>query len=357
MRKESMNFFENLIALPSPSGFEENASKLFKNYIGNFCDEVRVDTLGNVMGVIRGKSKNAFNVMISGHIDEIGLMVKYVNEKGFIYFAAIGGVDVRLLLGLRVIIHTAKGKVKGVIGQKPIHLMEAAEKEKVSKIHDLFIDIGAKNKKETMKWVSIGDPVTVDWGLDRLMNDFLVGRGFDDRMGAFCVAELLRALSGVKDKLSVNIYGVASVQEEIGLRGATVSSYSIDPKVGIAVDVGFATDFPSVDAKIAGESELGGGPIITRGPNINPHIFDLLVKTAKKNKIPYQLEGSPRGTGTDANVMQMTKGGVATGLVSVPLRYMHTPVEVLAEKDLDSTIKLLKETVLQLKPGMDFKPF
>lgn len=357
MRKESMNFFENLIELPSPSGFEENASKLFKSYVEGFCDEVRVDTMGNVVGVIKSKAKNAFNVMISGHIDEIGLMVKYVNDKGFIYFTAIGGVDVRLLLGLRVVIHTAKGKVKGVIGQKPIHLMETAEKEKVSKIHDLFIDIGAKDKKEAMKWVGLGDPVTVEGGLDRLLNGFLVGRGFDDRMGAFCVAELLRALSDVKDKLSVNVYGVASVQEEIGLRGATVSAYSIDPKVGIAVDVGFATDFPSVEAKIAGESKLGGGPIITRGPNINPHIYDLLVKTAKKNKIPYQLEGSPRGTGTDANVMQLTKSGVATGLVSVPLRYMHTPVEVLSDKDLDNTIKLLKNTVLQLKPDMDFKPF
>jgi len=357
MRKESYHFFENLIALPSPSGFEENASKLFKNYVSKFCDEVTVDTMGNVIAVIKAEKKTDFNVMVSGHIDEIGLMVKYIDDKGFIYFSAIGGVDTRLLLGLRVVIHTEKGKLKGVIGQKPIHLMEAAEREKVSKIHELFIDIGAKDKKEALKYVSIGDCITVEWGLEKLLNGLLVGRGFDDRMGAFCVAEMLRLLSAEKKKLSVNIYGVASVQEEIGLRGATVSAYSINPKVGIAVDVGFATDFPSVDCKLVGESKLGGGPIISRGPNINPHIFELLIKTAKKDKIPYQLEGAPRGTGTDANVMQLTKGGVATGLVSVPLRYMHTPVEVLAEKDLDNTIKLLKEAVLSMKPDMSLVPF
>ncbi len=357
MRKESYHFFENLIALPSPSGFEENASKLFKNYVSKFCDEVCVDTMGNVIAVIKAEKKTDFNVMISGHIDEIGLMVKYVDDRGFIYFSAIGGVDTRLLLGLRVIIHTEKGKLKGVIGQKPIHLMEAAEREKVSKIHELFIDIGAKDKKEALKHVNIGDCITVEWGLDRLLNGLLVGRGFDDRMGAFCVAEMLRLISLEKKRPSVNIYGVASVQEEIGLRGATVSAYNINPKVGIAVDVGFATDFPSVDCKIVGESKLGEGPIISRGPNINPHIFDLLIRTAKKGKIPYQIEGAPRGTGTDANVMQLTKGGVATGLVSVPLRYMHTPVEVLAEKDLENTIKLLKEALLSITPDMNFVPF
>ncbi len=357
MRKESYNFFENLIALPSPSGFEENASKLFKNYVSRFCDEVKVDTMGNVIAVIKAAKETDFNVMVSGHIDEIGLMVKYIDDRGFIYFSAIGGVDIRLLLGLRVVIHTEKGKIKGVIGQKPIHLMEAAEREKVSKIHELFVDIGAKDKKEALKYVSIGDCITVEWGLERLLNGLLVGRGFDDRMGAFCVAEMLREIAVERKKLSVNIVGVASVQEEIGLRGATVSAYSVNPKVGIAVDVGFATDFPSVDCKIVGESKLGGGPIISRGPNINPHIFDLLTKTAKKAKIPYQIEGAPRGTGTDANVMQLTKGGVATGLVSVPMRYMHTPVEVLAEKDLENTIKLLKEAVLSMTPNMQLIPF
>lgn len=357
MKKEAYHFFENLIFLPSPSGFEENASKLFKNYVSKFCDDVKVDTLGNVIAVIKANKKTDFNVMISGHIDEIGLMVKYIDDKGFIYFTSVGGVDIRLLLGMRVIVHTEKGKIKGVVGQKPIHLMEAAEREKVSKIHELFIDIGAKDKKDALKYVNIGDYITIDCGLDKLLNGLLVGRGFDDRMGAFCVAEMLRLISEQKEHLSVNVYGVATVQEEIGLRGATVSSYSIEPKVGIAVDVGFATDFPSVDCKIAGEGKLGGGPIISKGPNINPHIFDLLIKTAKMKKIPYQLEAAPRGTGTDANVMQLTKGGVATALVSVPLRYMHTPVEVLSEKDLESTIKLLKETVLMMKPDMSLIPF
>lgn len=357
MRKESLRFFENLISLPSPSGFEENASKLFKKYVSNFCDEVFVDTLGNVMGVIHSERSTDSNIMVSGHIDEIGLMVKYIDNKGFIFFTSIGGVDVRLLMGLRVIIHTSKGKVRGVIGQKPIHLMEPKEREVVPKLKELFIDIGAKNKKEAEKHVSIGDPITVDGCLEKLLNGKLVGRGFDDRMGAFCVAELLRVVSENREKLSMNLYCVATVQEEIGLRGATVSAYHINPKVGIAVDVGFATDYPLVDPKIVGSSVLEGGPIISRGPNINTKLFDIITSVAKKNKIPYQIEGSPRGTGTDANVMQLTRGGVATALVSVPLRYMHTPVEVLSEKDLEHTISLLKHTIFSLRPDMDFRPF
>jgi len=357
MRKESLTFFENLISLPSPSGFEDNASKLFKDYVEKFCDEVYVDTLGNVMGVIHANRTTDANIMVSGHIDEIGLMVKYIDDKGFIYFVSIGGVDIRLLMGMRVIIHTSKGKVKGVIGQKPIHLMEAKERDIVPKQQELFIDIGAKNKKEAEKYVEIGDPVTVDFGFERLLNNRFVGRGFDDRMGAFCVAELLRVVSEERKKLSMNLYCVATVQEEIGLRGATVSAYNIKPKVGIAVDVGFATDFPFVDPKIVGEAKLDCGPIISRGPNINPKLFDIIINTAKKNKIPFQVEGSPRGTGTDANVMQLTRGGVATALVSVPLRYMHTPVEMLSEKDLENTINLLKHTVLALKPDFDFRPF
>lgn len=357
MRKESLRFFENLISLPSPSGFEDNASKLFKDYVKDFCDEVYVDTLGNVMGVIHAEGSTEANIMVSGHIDEIGLMVKYIDEKGFIYFTAIGGVDIRLLMGLRVIIHTAKGKIKGVIGQKPIHLMDAKERDVVPKLKELFIDIGAKNKKETEKYVEIGDPITVDFGFEKLLNNRFVGRGFDDRMGAFCVAELLRVVYEQKSKLSMNLFCVATVQEEIGLRGATVSAYNIKPKVGIAVDVGFATDFPSVEPKVVGEAKLEGGPIISKGPNINPKLFDIIINCAKKNKIPYQLEGSPRGTGTDANVMQLTRGGVATAVISVPLRYMHTPVEVLSEKDLEHTINLLKHTVFALKPDMDFRPF
>lgn len=357
MKRSSELFFRNLIALQSPSGFEADAAKLFASYVAKAADAVQVDLMGNTIAEIRPKTPTEFTVMFSAHIDEIGLMVRYVDEKGFIYFAAIGGIDVRLLLGQRVTIHTDAGKVRGVIGHKPIHLMDAAEGEKTPKIYDLFIDIGAKDKKETLRHVAIGDPVTVDGELEKLLNGLYVGRGFDDRMGVFCLAELVHELHANRDRLKVNVKVVASVQEEIGLRGAHAAAYHIKPDVGIAVDVGFATDFPSVDPKRIGEARCGGGPIIARGPNINHKLYDLATRTAKKHKIPCQPHAEPRGTGTDANVIQLSRGGVAAGLVSVPLRYMHTNVEVLSGADLEHTIQLLRELTLQLKPGMDFRPY
>ncbi|HID93360.1 MAG TPA: M42 family peptidase [bacterium (Candidatus Stahlbacteria)] len=353
MQKESFGFLKELINTISPSGFEEEAMNIWKQRTKNFVDEVRTDVHGNSIGIINegGTPK----VMLAGHIDEIGYMVKYINDEGYIYFSTIGGIDLHLVPGERVWIKTKKGKVLGVIGKKPIHLLEEEERKKVAKIEQLWIDIGVKDAKESKSIVNTGDPAVPAVEFEVLNAENVIGRGFDDKAGAFVVSETLRLVSQNKPKASV--YGVATVQEEIGLRGARTSAYGISPDVGIAIDVTFATDFPDMDKKRVGDIKIGGGPVIARGPNINPKIFDLLVKTAEEEKIPYQLEGIPRGTGTDANVIQLTKAGVATGLISIPNRYMHTPVELVSLKDLENASKLLAAFILRLDKKSNFIPY
>lgn len=353
MKKESLEFLKELVNSFSPSGFEEDAVKVWKQRTKSFVEDVKTDVHGNSIGII---NKNGSpRVMLAGHIDEVGYMVKYVDKEGYIYFSTIGGIDLHLVPGERVWIKTRKGIVLGVIGKKPIHLLEREEREKVAKIDQLWIDIGAENEKEAKSKVSIGDPAVPAVGFEVLNRDMVIARGFDDRSGAFVVSEILRLISGKKPKASV--FGVATVQEEIGLRGARTSAYGISPDVGIAIDVTFATDFPTVEKKRVGEIKIGAGPVISRGPNINPKVFDLLVKTAKEEKLPYQIEGQPRGTGTDANVIQLTKAGVATGLVSIPNRYMHTPVELVNLKDLENVSKLLSAFILRLNKKINFTPY
>lgn len=353
MEKGSLKFLRALIESHSPSGFEKDAAGVWKKRVKGFADDVKVDVHGNVMGVLNGKGRP--RVMLAGHIDEIGYMVKYVDDDGYVYFSTIGGVDLHLVPGQRVWIKAKKGDVFGIIGRKPIHLLEEEERKKVSKLENLWIDIGAKNKKEALSMVSIGDPAIPAVGFDSLSGTRAIGRGFDDRAGAFVVSECLRFLSG--KKMAASVYGVATVQEELGLRGARTSTYGISPDVGIAIDVTFATDFPGVDKKKIGDIKVGDGPVIARGPNMNHRVFELLVKTAKEKKIPYQIEGISRATGTDANVMQLTRSGVATGLVSIPNRYMHTPVELVDLKDLENAAKLISAFVLKLTGRTDFRPY
>ena len=352
MKKEFLDFLKKIISLPSPSGYEREIQKFIKGEMEKITSEVHVDVMGNTAGVLNPDGKP--RVMLAGHCDEVGLMVKFVSDDGFIYFASIGGVDPHILPGRRVNIWGKKGLIKGVIGRKPIHLLEEEERKKVSKIEELFIDIGVRNRKEAEEKVSIGDPITFPEELELLGNDIAVARGFDDRIGAFMIVEILRSLR--EEKFSSSVYGVSTVQEEVGLRGARPSSFSINPQIGICLEVGFATDFPGVNKKKVGDVKIGEGPIISRGPNINPALFELLLKVAEEKKIPYQIEGEPRGTGTDANVMQLSREGVATSLVSIPLRYMHTPIELLSLKDVENTIKLIKELILRITPDTKFLP-
>ena len=354
MRPDSFEFLKALTEAPSPSGYEQPVQNIFRDRIRNFVDEVQTDVLGNSYGLIKGKGKPI--VMLAGHCDEIGFMVKYIDEQGYIYFASIGGVDEQLLPGKRVWVHGQKRSILGVVGRKPIHLLDPKDREKAPQIHTQFIDIGAKIRKEAEKHVALGDPVTFAGGLETLLGDRVVSRAFDDKVGSFVVAEVLRQVGGKKAPPPCAVYGVSTVQEELGLRGATTSAYQIRPDIGIAIEVGHASDYPEVDKKRVGEYKIGAGPIVARGANINPRVYDLLLKAAKRRKIPVQILGAPRATGTDANAIQLSRKGVATGLVSVPLRYMHTPTEVLSLKDLESTCELLVAFLYEVKEGMSFIP-
>jgi endoglucanase len=355
MREASFEFLQELLAAPSPSGYEQPAQRIFRSYIAPFA-EVTTDVMGNVFGKIEGVGGNRPRVMLVGHSDEIGLQVRYLDDNGFIYFSAIGGVDPHITAGLRVHVHTSKGRLNGVIGKRPIHLMEPKERDTVIKLEAQYIDIGAANKKEAQELVRVGDPITFAVSLERLHGDRVTSRGLDDKAGSFVVAEVLRLVAALPAKLPVDLYGVSSVQEEVGLRGGSTSSYSVNPDVGICVEVDFATDQPDVEKKHNGEVGIGKGPILPRGANINPALFDLLSETADREKIAVQYTGIAKATGTDANVMQISRGGVATALVKIPLRYMHTPVETLSLSDLEGAAGLIVAALARITDKQAFVP-
>jgi endoglucanase len=352
MNKTSHQFLKDLLEAPSPSGFEQPAAKLWRAYVKDGVDDLSGDVHGNSIAVLNPKAP--FKFMLAGHIDEIGLMITHIDEKGYVYVAQIGGMDPALLIGQRVAIQTEKGPVFGVIGRKAIHQMTAEERKKNVEMDNIWVDIGADSKKAAEKRVAIGDPMVVDVACRILDGDKIVSRATDDKAGAFVVAECMRALS--RRKLNVCVVGVATVQEEVGLRGAITSSYSVRPDAGFAVDVTFASDHPETNPKKSGQVKLGKGPVLHRGPNINPVMEKELFKVAKARKIPWQVTAEPRDTGTDANAMQLSRGGAATGLISIPNRYMHTPVEVISTKDLDNTIKLIVEYIAAHPAQRDYRP-
>lgn len=358
MRPESSKFFKELVECPSPSGFEQPAAAAFRDYLAPFADEVETNVMGSVHALLRGtdaeRDGRRVSVMLAGHIDEIGLMVSYITPEGFIAFRSIGGVDEAILPGMRVDVHAEEGVLRGVLGRMPIHLLEEDERKSVTKMHKLFIDLGMPCEQVKEK-IRIGDPVTFGVGFEEFGDGMAVSRAFDDKMGAFICAEVLR-LVAEQGGAKVDVIAAGTVQEEIGLRGGTTSAYGIDPTVGIAVEVGHATDYPDVDKRKHGEAKCGSGPIITRGANINPTVFRGLCDAAKSAGVEIQFDGEPRGTGTDANAIQISRGGKAAGLVSIPLRYMHTPNETLAIADVEGAIELLAAYVLALDPDTDFTP-
>ena len=346
MATASREFLQNLLHTPTPSGYEQPGQAIVEKYLKPYADEIRRDVHGNLHAVANPGAK--CRVMLSGHCDELGLMVMYIDDKGYLYISSVGGVYVPLLQGERIVIHTAKGPVPGVIGVKPIHLMDAKERESaVTKMHELWVDIGARDKAEAEDMVELGDVATVDRGLLELPNQKLVCRGMDDRIGVYVVAEALRLAS--KEKLGVAVHMVSSVQEEIGLRGAHTAAFGIDPHIGIAVDVGFATDFPNCNPKLVGDATIGGGPILHRGPNFNPAVYERLVRAAKEARIKTQMQPIQRGSGTDANAIQLTRAGVAAALVSIPCRYMHSSAEMISIKDADNCAKLIAKFLVRLK--------
>jgi endoglucanase len=352
MEGRSLEFLRRLMETISPSGYEHEAAVVWTEEAKTFAEKVWVDAHGNAYAVV--KPGGSPKVMLAGHMDEIGLMVTHIDDQGFLYFRTIGGWDPQIVQGQRVWVRTREGRVPGVIGKKPIHLLKNEERDKVTKVEEMWIDIGAKDKEEVEKLVQIGDPVVLAYGFEELRGNLVMARGFDDKAGAFVVLEAARLLSQLNPKAEV--YAVATVQEEVGLRGARTSAFAIDPQVGIAVDVEFATDFPSMESekKKIGDVKMGGGPVIVRGANISPKVFHLLTEIAKEREIPHQIVGYPSGTGTDANVIQLTRAGVATGLLGVPNRYMHSPCEIVSLDDLENTAKLIAYAVERIDESTDF---
>ncbi len=351
MNKTTLTVLKDLLSQPTPSGYEKPGQVVLEKYMKKLGAKTSFDVHGNLHGVINPQAKT--KVMLAGHCDEIGLMIMYIDDKGFLYFSAVGGVNVPLLQGEKVLIHTANGPVPGVIGVKPIHLMTAKERESSqSKIDSLWIDIGAKDKDDALKYVALGDVATIDKNWTDLQNDLITCRGFDDRIGAFIITDVLRYLKG--KKINVAVHAVSTVQEEIGLRGAKTAAEAIKPNIGIAVDVGFATDAPDMNPKMVGEANCGDGPILHRGPNFNHILYQKLSDVAKKSKIDVQQQPIPRGSGTDANAMQLSANHCATALISVPNRYMHSPVEIVNIKDVENCSKLIAELILSLKGNENF---
>lgn len=352
MDASALEFLKEILNTPSPSGFERPVQEIVRRYVKPFADKVTTDSHGNVIAV---KNPHApLRVMYAGHADQIGLLVQFIDADGFIYTQTIGGWDPQVLIGQKVLVWGAGGPINGIIARKPIHLLNDEERKQVVKTKDLWIDIGAKNKEEATALVKVGDPVTMDLGFRPMLNNMASATAMDDKCGLWVVVEALRRASA--KKLDCALFAVSTVQEEIGLRGAQTSAFSVDPHVGIAVDVTHATDCPTIDKKQEGDVKLGGGPVIYRGPNMNPVVVDRLIKVAGQSEIAYQPAASGRATGTDANTIQTSRGGVATGLVSIPNRYMHSPVEMISLDDIDRAADLLAAFACDLKASDTFIP-
>jgi len=352
MEKKMKKFFIDLVEAPSPSGFEQAAQEVYRKFIGEYADDVKTDVHGNVIAFKKGTGD--LRLMLVGHADEIGLMINYIDDNGFIRFVPIGGVDVALLPGTRVNIYHEKNLVRGVIGRKAIHLLKPEERKNSPKLEDLWIDIGAIDREAAEKRVCVGDPITFTPGFEVLEGDIITSKATDNKAGVFVVASVMKELAKVE--LKCNLYSVAAVQEEVGLRGARTSAYGIDPHVGIAIDVTHSSDFPGISKNTLGDIRLGKGPVISVGCNINPKVFELLKKAGDEAKVNYQIEAAPRGTGTDANALQVTRSGVAAGLVSIPNRYMHTQNEVIHLGDLTDTAKLLAKFTQLIDSETNFIP-
>ncbi|MEM3550089.1 MAG: M42 family metallopeptidase [Candidatus Bathyarchaeia archaeon] len=319
------------------AGREEEVRELMKGLLKPYVEEVREDKLGNFIGVKRGGEKSP-KVMLAAHMDEIGLYVKTISKEGFLQFSKIGGIDDRILLAQKVLVHTDKGSLHGIIGSKPPHIQKEEERKKVMAFDELFIDIGAENQEEARKMgVKVGDPVSFDVKFARIGGDVVIGKAFDDRAGCAVMVEALKQL----EEAECTIYAVGTVQEEVGLRGAATAAFGLYPDVGIALDVTVAGDVPGV-REVEAPVKLRGGPSLTvadYGLITHPKVLRLLVEAAEENGIPYQLETGLQGA-TDAARISLTREGVPSGVISIPTRYIHSPMSLLSLKDMENTVKL-----------------
>jgi putative aminopeptidase FrvX len=353
MREDSLRFLKTLVNTPSPVGHEVRGQRVWLDYAKPFADETFSDAYGNCVAVLnKGGSPR---LMLAGHADEIAMAVNYIDENGFIYVRRMGGIDAAITKAQRVVIHAREGAVKGVVGNVAPHLMKLEGDPKPPKIHEIFIDIGVSSRKEAEKLVRVGDPITLTDEFDILRGDLAVARAFDNRIGTFAVAEALRLLKESKLKLNAEVCAVSNVQEEVGLLGARQIAYSLHPEIALVVDVTHATDYPTVSKAQHGDTKVGKGPAITHGGCNHPEVVKRLEEVAKKQKIPLQHEAMSASSGTDTDVIFWTRGGIASALISLPNRYMHSPVEVVSLKDLEMIPQLMAAFVQSLKNGEQFK--
>jgi putative aminopeptidase FrvX len=348
----SLNFLKRLLDAPAPSGFETAAARAWRTEAESFAAKVSVDVAGNSMAEV---NPGGFpTIMLDGHIDEIGVIVQYIDDDGYIYIAPIGGWDPQVLVGQRIRFLGSDGNVMGVVGKKPIHLMKTEDREHASKFTDLWVDIGATKKAEAEERLSIGDPGVIDSHTLDFPNDRIVSRSIDDRIGAFIVLEALRRYA---EKPGVaRVVAAATTQEEIAWHGggALVCAHCVHPQVALVVDVTFATDHPNIEKKEIGEHKMGGGPIISRGALISPVVHRILRETAKAHDIAHVVHAVGRDTSTNADAIHIAREGVATGLVSIPNRYMHSPNEMVSLVDVDKAATLIAEFCRAITPDTDF---
>ncbi|WP_047863820.1 M42 family metallopeptidase [Rubrobacter aplysinae] len=350
MRDESLRFLKGLLSAPGTSGHEVAPAGVWRDQASSFA-AVRGDSMGNSFATLN--EGGSPRVMLSGHVDEIGVVVTHVDDQGLVHFKGVGGWDPQVLVGQRIRLQTRSGEVRGVIGKKAIHLMEAEDRKKVSDIKTLWIDVGAKDADEAREMVRVGDVGVIDQEILDLPNDRLAARSLDNRTGAFVVLEALRLLSE-KSGASAEVTAVASVQEEIGANGARSSAFGLDPDAAIAVDVTHATDVPGASKNENGDHSLGSGPVITRASTLSPIISDGLMDAADRGEISYSIEADAGRTGTDADAIHFSRAGVASGLVSVPNRYMHSPNEVVQLDDLENAARLIADYIGSLDADTDF---
>ena len=354
MRTASLEFLKTLVNTPSPSGYEARGQRVWLDYVHPFAEETFTDAYGNAVAVLnKGGSPR---LMLAAHADEIALTVHFINKEGFIYVRKLGGVDAAITKAQRVVIHTRSGPVKGVVGNVAPHLTAKEDCDrKPPKIHELFIDIGVPDRKAAAKLVQIGNPITLDADFDLLRNDLAVGRAFDNRIGTFAVAEALRLLRKSDAPLKAEICAVSNIMEEVGLLGARQIAYSLKPDAALVVDVNHATDYPTVNQQQHGDIKIGHGPTVTHGGCNHPAVVERLETVARKKHIKLQHEAMSATSGTDTDVIFWTRGGIPSGLVSLPNRYMHSPVELVSLKDLEQIPELLAGFAESLKAGEQFK--
>jgi len=355
MNETSRRFLETLLDTPGPSGFETGPARIWRAEADRFADRVAGDVGGNSLATVNpGGSPR---IMFAGHIDEIGVMVVHIDDDGFVHFDPIGGWDHQVFVGQRVVLLGREGPVPGVIGKSAIHLQEKEDREKVSKPSDLWIDVGAASRADAEARLRVGDAGVLAASVQELPNGRIVSRSLDNRIGAFVVLEALRLLAA--DRPTAAVTAVATTQEEIAYTtggGARTTAVGLDAQVAVVVDVTHATDYPGADKKRHGDIKLGGGVVLARGSAINPVVFDRLAAAADREGIPYTVQAAPKYTGTDADSIYTAQRGVATGLVSVPNRYMHSPNEMVVLEDLDRAARLLAAFARGVDASADFAP-